>query len=115
MYLTREQVHTFVEDMPSYQLADEPQRRAIVDSIFEGVKHCTVCGEPSVAFGPFIPERDSSDAIFRTGVPDDKHLIIWCGLCPECWNDPKGYTRLETVLADRMVREANRRAGLNVV
>ena len=112
MHLTRKQVRTVVKEMPSYQRADEPQRRAIVDSIFEAVKDCTVCGEPSVAFGPFMPDRDSSDAIFRTGVPDGKHLIIGCGLCPECWEDPEGYARLDAVLADEMLREANRRAGL---
>jgi hypothetical protein len=89
MHLTRKQVRTVVEEMPSYQRADKPQRRAIVNSIFEAVKYCNVCGEPSVAFGPFIPERDSSDAIFRTGIPDGKHLIFWCGLCLECWGIPK--------------------------
>jgi hypothetical protein len=112
MHLTRKQVRTVVEELPSYQRADELQRRAIVDFVFKEVKYCSVCGEPSVAFGPFIPERDSSDAIFRTGVPEGKHLIFWCGLCPECWEDPEGYARQEAVLADEMLREANHRAGL---
>jgi hypothetical protein len=71
-----------------------------------------LCRKPSFVFGLYLPGKDA-DPVVRTGLKSHQARFLFYGLCVKCVQIDDVFERVEDVIADGHLEEANARAALD--